>query len=309
MIATRPKHEWNTNVNNEKSTPDRTSGLSANWTHFLYAGLILLVCVAFYQGTQTENLLRRITSSQRDNEALRKNLARSEQEFRESLVRFHTELAELQGELAVARQETYTSLKKAQAATMYADTLAGRLEKKRRDQENRQQQLSAELSKVETSADETSLRLNGISSEVGGVKDALESVRADATKNVADLDQTRGDLSVLKNGIAKNAKQIQMLREQGEKSIFEFSLTKADGLQRVGDIQMKLTRANEKHNTFTVEILADDRLIEKRDKTINEPVEFFVASKSGQPYDLVVNEVGKNSVKGYLAKPNETIAR
>ena len=72
-------------MNNEKSTPDLTSGLSANWTHFLYAGLILLVCVAFYQGAQTENLLRRITSSQRENETLRKTLARSEQEFRESL--------------------------------------------------------------------------------------------------------------------------------------------------------------------------------------------------------------------------------
>src|SRR5271168_4473621 len=115
MIATRPKHEWNTNVNNEKSTLDRNSGLSASWTHFLYAGLILLVCVAFYQGAQTENLLRRITSSQRDSETLRKNLARSEQEFRESLVRFHTELQELQSELAVARQETNTSMKKAQA--------------------------------------------------------------------------------------------------------------------------------------------------------------------------------------------------
>jgi septal ring factor EnvC (AmiA/AmiB activator) len=296
-------------VNNEKSTPDRTSGLSANWTHFLYAGLILLVCVAFYQGAQTENLLRRITSSQRDNETLRKNLSRSEQEFRESLIRFHTELVELQGELAAARQETDTSLKKAQAATVYADTLAGRLEKKRRDQENRQEQLRAELSKVATTADETSMRLNGISSEVGGVKDTLESIRADATQNIADLDQTRGDLSVLKNGIARNSKQIQMLRKQNDKSIFEFSLTKSDGLQRVGDIQMKLTRANEKHNTFTVEILADDRLIEKRDKTINEPVEFFVASKSSQPYDLVVNGVGKNSVRGYLAKPNETIAR
>ncbi|MGA2717197.1 MAG: hypothetical protein ABSG41_29305 [Bryobacteraceae bacterium] len=296
-------------MNNEKSTPDRTSGLSANWTHFLYAGLILLVCVAFYQGAQTENLLRRITSSQRDNETLRKNLSRSEQEFRESLIRFHTELVELQGELAAARQETDTSLKKAQAATVYADTLAGRLEKKRRDQENRQEQLRAELSKVATTADETSMRLNGISSEVGGVKDTLESIRADATQNIADLDQTRGDLSVLKNGIARNSKQIQMLRKQNDKSIFEFSLTKSDGLQRVGDIQMKLTRANEKHNTFTVEILADDRLIEKRDKTINEPVEFFVASKSSQPYDLVVNGVGKNSVRGYLAKPNETIAR
>ena len=113
----------------------------------------------------------------------------------------------------------------------------------------------------------------------------------------------------MKNGVARNATEIQTLREQGDKSIFEFSLMKSSGLQRVGDIQVRLTRTDEKHNTFTVEIVADDKRVEKRDKTINEPVEFFVASKASQPYDLVVNEVGKNSVKGYLAKPNQTITR
>ena len=166
-----------------------------------------------------------------------------------------------------------------------------------------------ELSQVELSADETSLRLNGISTEVGGVKDKLASVRADATQNIGDLDRTREDLGALKNGIATNSKQIQMLRDQGDKIIFEFSLTKSSGLQRVGDIQVRLTRTDEKRNTFTVEIVADDKRVEKRDKTINEPVQFFVTSRANQPYDLVVNEVSKNSVKGYLAKPNETIAR
>ena len=296
-------------VKNENNIPDQSSGRSANWIHFLYAGLIMLVCVAFYQGTQTENLLRKIDSSQRESEALRKNLSRSEREFRESLVNFHTELAALQGELATARQETGTSLEKAQAAKFYADALAGKLEKKRLDQETLQQQLSVELSQVELSADETSLRLNGISTEVGGFKDKLASVRADATQNIGDLDRTRGDLGALKNGIATNSKQIQMLRDQGDKIIFEFSLTKSSGLQRVGDIQVRLTRTDEKRNTFTVEIVADDKRVEKRDKTINEPVQFFVTSRANQPYDLVVNEVGKNSVKGYLAKPNETIAR
>jgi septal ring factor EnvC (AmiA/AmiB activator) len=296
-------------VNNQNDKPVTPRPPSANWAHFLYAGLILLMCVAFYQGAQTENLLHRIASAQQDNEALRKNLSHSEQEFRDSLVRFHTELAGLQGELAAARQETDNSLEKVQDARLHADALAARLEKKRRDQEKQQQRLSAELSKVETSADETSMRLMGISSEVGGVKDTLESVRAGATENVAELDRTRGDLGALQNGVATNAQQIEMLREQGDKSIFEFSLMKSSGLQRVGDIQVRLTRADEKHNTFTVEIIADDKRVEKRDKTINEPVEFFVASKAGQPYDLVVNEVGKNSVKGYLAAPNQTITR
>jgi septal ring factor EnvC (AmiA/AmiB activator) len=283
--------------------------LSANWMHFLYAGLILLVCVAFYQGAQTENLLRLVVSAQGENAALRKNLSRSEDEFRQSLVRFHTELSGLQEQLSTARLQADSSLDAAKAATVYADALGGKLEKKRRDQEKRQQQLSAQLSKVEKSTDETSARLNGISNEVGGVRDTLASVRAVATRNIDELQHARGDVSELKDGVATNSKQIETLRELGDKRIVEFNLTKSAGLQRVGDIQLKLNRTDEKRNTFTLEIAADDKLVEKRDRTINEPVEFFISSKPAKAYELVVNEVGKNMVKGYLAAPKETYVR
>jgi DNA repair exonuclease SbcCD ATPase subunit len=296
-------------VTEEDVTTPPVPRFSANWTHFLYAGLILLVCVAFYQAAQTESLLRKISASQRDNVTLRKNLSRSEQDFRTSLVMFRTELENLRAELADARQQADTSLDKAQEATRYADALAGNVEKKRRDQEKRQQQLSAQLSQVQRSTEETSTRLNGISTEVGGVLDTLDTVRDAAMQNSADLENTRGDLGALKNGIATNSRQIQTLRELGDRDIFEFTLTKTGGSQRFGDIQLKLTRTDEKKSIFTVEIAADDKRVEKRDKTINEPVQFFVSSKPTQPYELIVNEVGKNSVKGYLSAPRNTIAR
>lgn len=292
-----------------ETAPKLESQLSANWMHFLYAGLILLVCVAFYQGAQTENLLRMVVAAQGENAALRKNLTLSEQEFRNSLVRFHTELAGLQNQLVTAREQADSSLQAAKAATVYADAVGGKIEKKRRDQEKRQQQLSAQLSKVEQSTDETSVRLNGISNEVGGVRESLASVRADATRHIDELQHARGDVSELKDGVATNSKQIETLRELGNKQIVEFNLTKSAGLQRVGDIKMKLNRTDEKRNTFTLEIAADDKLVEKRDRTINEPVEFFISSKPSQPYELVVNEVGKNAVKGYLATPKEVYVR
>jgi chromosome segregation ATPase len=296
-------------MKDENGTRDSPPAPGVNWTHFLYAGLILLVCVAFYQATQTENLLRKIALSERDNSVLRANLSRSEQEMRKAMVRFHTELASVQEELVTTREQADSSMAKAQSATLYADKLAGRLEKKRREEEKLQQQLSAQLSNVKKSADETSNRLKGISSEVGGVKDSLASVRADATQHTVDLEREHGDLSELKNGVAINSQQIQVLRDISDQDVFEFTLTKSSGPQRIGDIQVRLTRTDEKRNTFTVEIGADDKRIEKRDRTINEPVQFFVTSKSNKPYQLVVNEVGKNTVKGYLAAPKEIIAR
>ena len=78
--------------------------------------------------------------------------------------------------------------------------------------------------------------------------------------------------------------------------------------QRVGDITLTLRKSDVKHNRFTVEVLADDRHIEKKDKTIDEPVQLYVGG-SLQPYEIVVNQVKKDQVSGYLATPKMHLAR
>jgi hypothetical protein len=113
-----------------------------------------------------------------------------------------------------------------------------------------------------------------------------------------------GDVTALFGRIATNSAEIKQLRERGDKNIFEFTLTKSNMPQRVGDIQVVLDKTDPKHNHFTIEILAADQRVEKRDKTINEPVQFYVPGKGNEPYEFVVNEVGKNSIKGYLATPH-----
>lgn len=57
-----------------------------------------------------------------------------------------------------------------------------------------------------------------------------------------------------------------------------------------------------KKNKYTLELVADDKRVEKKDKNVNEPVQFYVA-KARQPYELVVNEVKKDQIVGYLATP------
>lgn len=47
---------------------------------------------------------------------------------------------------------------------------------------------------------------------------------------------------------------------------------------------------------------ADDKKIEKKNRNLNEPVQFYTG-KDNYLYELVVNEIGKNEVKGYLATP------
>jgi hypothetical protein len=57
-----------------------------------------------------------------------------------------------------------------------------------------------------------------------------------------------------------------------------------------------------------VEVWADDKKTEKKDKGINEPVQFYT-SKARIPYEIVINQVKKDQIVGYLATPKVTVAR
>ncbi len=288
----------------------KTIASHPNWLHFLFSGIVLLGSMAYYQSLQAEVLRGEVAQLRIDNKMLRTGLSRSDQAFQQALADFHRELGQFHDELVTTNAETGESLAIAQAsATRHADALVGKLEKKHRQQEEQQRQLSAELNKVKESTTETSTRLNGISSDVGRVKSEVESASSAALQASSSLQQTRGDLGMMSGLIATNAEEIQMLRDLGDRNVFEFTVSKSDGMHRVGDIEVVLAKTDAKRNSFTVEILAGDQHVEKKDKTINEPVQFYVPGKGHQPYELVVNEVGKNTVKGYLATPRVAMAR
>jgi hypothetical protein len=79
-------------------------------------------------------------------------------------------------------------------------------------------------------------------------------------------------------------------------------LTKEKTPRKVGDVQMRLKSADMKKNRYTLELIADDKLVEKKDKTINEPVQFML-SRATQPFEIVVNEVKKDMIAGYISAP------
>jgi hypothetical protein len=148
-----------------------------------------------------------------------------------------------------------------------------------------------------------------VGATVETVKTDLASTKAVADKTASDLQRTNGDMGVMSGLIATNGKEIQELRARGDRNIYEFTIAKKNGMQKVGDIQMRLTKSDPKHNRFTMVVMADDKFVEKRDKTTNEPVQFYASQGSRTPYEVVVNEVGKDTVKGYLATPKISTAR
>jgi len=170
------------------------------------------------------------------------------------------------------------------------------------------QQLSTEISGVRQSADTANAKVADVSSDVGNVKTRLDTTNANLDKTIADLKSARGDLGVQSGLIATNSSELAALRRLGERNYFEFKIQKAKERVRIGDISVQLKSTDPKKNKYTLDVLADDKLTEKKDKNVNEPVQFYT-SKAKQPYELVVNQVQKNLIVGYLSTPKEQSGR
>jgi DNA repair exonuclease SbcCD ATPase subunit len=162
-------------------------------------------------------------------------------------------------------------------------------------------EVSADVSGVKTD-------VTGVKTDVTGVKTDVASTQAQLEKNGAQLKQALGDMGVMSGLIATNGKDLQALRDLGDRNYFEFDLSKGQLTKKVGDITISLKKADPKRNRYTVDILADDRHVEKRDRTVNEPVQLYV-SENRQPYEVVVNQIKKDEVVGYLATPKVKVAR
>jgi chromosome segregation ATPase len=262
-----------------------------------------------YQSSKMETLRRQIAAYQQDNNALRVKLVQSGSDLQTALNSLHQELAD-------AKEEANTSLTMAQKiALQRADQLARR-------QKEQAVRLSAELDKVKQNTAEAEAKLQDITTDVGSVKNDVGSVKTevgsvrtdvDAAKTNIDatnteLQRVRGDMGMMSGLIATNGKEIQMLRDLGDRNIYEFKISKSAGLQKVGDIQVVLRKTDVKRNRYTIEVLADDKRVEKKDKGTNEPVQFYTL-QAHQPYELVVNQVNKDQIVGYLATPKVTVSR
>jgi hypothetical protein len=141
--------------------------------------------------------------------------------------------------------------------------------------------------------------------QMGVLNQDVSAQRADLDKTKTVLDSVRSDLGMARSEmgtlIARNHDDIEQLRKMGERDYFEFTAGRKTPV-RVGGVSLTLTKTNVKRHRFNLDLLADDVQVEKRDRTINEPI-FFYVSGSKRPYELVVNEVKLDQVKGYLSTP------
>ncbi len=238
-------------------------------------GLVLIyVAYAQYSGLKQVN-----TQLQQMNDHLAKLDARS--------ATLEENYANVKSELDVTSQKlglTQEELAKARASAQKAIA----------EQRRASEQLGTQVKEHET--------------QLGTVKTDVATTRQELQQTQAKLESAVGDLGVQSGLIARNSEEVQELKRRGERDYVEFNLKRSKEFTRVGVVSIRLNKVDTKRSKFTLTVLANDRKIEKKDKTLLEPVQFYMAG-TRHLLEIVVYQVDKDRVVGYLSAPKDLASR
>ncbi len=141
-----------------------------------------------------------------------------------------------------------------------------------------------------------------VKTDVGGVKTDVASTKADLEATRAKLDSTIGDLGLQSGLIAKTRDDLEALKHKGDRNYYEFSLIKGAKSQPVATVSLALRKTDPKKGKFTLDVTSDDKTIEKKDRNVSEPIQFY-SGRDRLLYELVVWSVDKKKATGYLSTP------
>jgi predicted nucleic acid-binding Zn-ribbon protein len=256
------------------------------WIAVLFGVLALALVVLGYSGYSAQTRISGdLAKTQDQNKILSAQLDQA-----------NARLADLKGNLEVTQQKVGITQAELAKARSRAETI-------RNDQIASDQKLAGQLTQVQQESDQ---KISAVSTEVGGAKKDIESTRTDLEATKTKLERATGDMGVMSGLIAHNRDDLEDLKRRGDRNYYEFKITKGKTPQRIGPVQVTLTKTDAKKAKYTVTVFVDDRSIEKKDKTAGEPVQFYVKGSARMaPYEIVVFDVAKNEINGYLATPKD----
>ena len=207
---------------------------------------------------------------------------------------------------------TEASLKQAEASQ---EALASKLGSTQKDVVARAAQLSRAQKEAEQRlSEETKQQVGAVSGEVAGVKTEVGATKTDLASTKSDLEATKaklektiGDLGVQSGLIARSQSDIEYLRHRGDRNIYEFALDKGAKPKPVGTISLQLKKVDAKKAKYTLNVLSDDRTIEKKDRTLFEPLQFY-SGRDKMLYEVVVLTADNKKVTGYMSTPKNAPA-
>jgi len=214
----------------------------------------------------------------------------------EQNAKLEAELRETNARLRVATDELGKSLGLTQKQLdARADEIVRRQQAETKKLETAQAQTAQQVSAVTTD-------LTGVKTDVGGVKTDLTKTQGDLATALSQLQSMKGDLDSHSSLIARNHDELEVLKHKGDRNYYEFTLTKGQK-KPVGTVSLELKKSDAKKSRFTLAIYADDKQYDKKDRNLNEPLQFYSGKEPGL-FEIVVNSItSKNQVSGYLSTP------
>ena len=232
----------------------------------------------------------KVTTQQAELTEAQQQNAKQAADLRETEARLQVATEELSKQNGLTQKELEA---RAQAIIKREDADTERLEN-----ENKQtaQQVSTVSNQVST-----------VQTDVGGVKTDLTKTQSDLAATESQLQSVRGDLSNTNSVIARNHDELVTLEHRGDRNYYEFTLNRGEK-KPVGTVSLQLKKTDAKRSRFTIDIFADDKMYEKKDRNVNEPLQFY-AGKDPALYEIVVNSISSgNQISGYLSTPKNAPA-
>ena len=256
------------------------------WIPVLFAVLFVALAVIAYAGHSIQTRLEQeLSKADEQNKILTAQLEQA-----------NARLADIKGQVEVTSQKVGMTQSELAEARSRAESI-------RKQQAASDQKLSAAISEAQK---ESEAKIGAVATDVTGAKKDIEATKTDLEATKSKLDRATGDMGVMSGLIARNHDDLEDLKRKGDRNYYEFTLQKSKTPQRVGPVQMALNKTDQKKSQYTMTVLADDKSIQKKDKTAGEPVQFYVkGSAKLAPYEIVVFDVGKNQISGYLATPKD----
>ena len=260
--------------------------------------LVLILALGYGLFSMKGNLADRITGLEASTQQAQSKAERKLTDLASDVELINKRVGVTTTELSQAR-ETAQNLRRQQdqAAKELAKQLASKANST--DVDGLRQEATTKLAELQQ---DSNTKIGTVSGEVTSIKQDLAATREDFGRQLVDVK------TVLSEGIAKNSGELAQLRKKGERDYFEFDIRKnsKQPFQRVADIQLGLLKTDIKSHKYSVSIQVDDNRLEKRDRTANEPVQFLVG-KDELRYEVVVNSVEKDRIRGYVSAPKDKV--
>src|SRR5271154_955269 len=269
----------------QESYQYENSGGTPRWIAVLFGLLFVALAGLGYAGHSVQGRLEQeLAKSEEQNKILSAQLEQS-----------NTRLADLKGQMDVTTQKIGMTQAELAEARSRAESI-------RKAQTASDQKLSQEITAAQKASEE---KIGAVATDVTGAKKDIEATKSDLEATKSKLDRQQGDMGVMSGLIARTHDDLEELKRRGDRNYYEFTITKAKAPQRVGPIQVNVKKTDPKKSQFTMTVYADDKEIEKKDRTAGEPVQFYVGNSRMAPYEIVVFKVGKDQLTGYLSTPKE----